>query len=97
MILTFRFLLRVLIPVSTSDPDKDVRLLSLFTPSSYRELGDGYLIEPYFEDRLTGTASTTLNFDKICSSATYADVRPPTVIHLIVAGLPDGLARSLCE
>ena len=33
------------------------------------------------------TAAPRLSF---WSSATYADVRPPTVIHLIVAGFPLG-------
>lgn len=32
-----------------------------------------------------------------CSSATYAEVRPPTVIHLIVAGPPDGCRTQVTK
>lgn len=39
---------------------------------------------------LLDTSGNCIVFCWACNSATYADVRPPTVAHLIVAGSPEG-------
>lgn len=39
---------------------------------------------------LLDTSGNCIVFCWDCNSATYADVRPPTVVHLIVAGSPEG-------
>jgi hypothetical protein len=69
--------LRFFSAVLSSASDKGVKSLSLSLSSFCTEV-------------LVFVELVEFEFVNRCNSATYAEVRPPTVTHLIVAGSPDG-------